>query len=64
MKKWTIQVTYDSSKDDGKKFRARTVFWTEAEDLLLAYKNAEESFKGREDIKLGAILPGHHGMMP
>ena len=64
MKKWTIQVTYDRVDDNNKKHRARTVFQTEAETLSEAYKNADEAFNGRPDVKLGAILPGHHTMVP
>ena len=64
MKKWTIQVTYDANNEDGKKFRARTVFQTEAENIGQAYKTADEAFKGRDDVKLGEIISGHHMTMP
>jgi hypothetical protein len=64
MKKWTISVAYEANNDDGKKFRAKTVFQTEAEDISAAYKVADQTFKDRSDVKLGAILPGYHMIMP
>jgi len=64
MKKWTISVAYDANNEDGKKFRAKTVFQTEAEDMLSAYKIAEKAFENKSDIKLGAILLGNHMIMP
>jgi len=60
MKKWTISVAYEATNDDGKKFRAKTVFQTEAENISAAYKAADQAFKNKSDVKLGAILPGHH----
>jgi len=63
MHKWTIQVTYDANGEDGKKFRARSVFQTEADDLASAYQNATDAFRGRDDVKLGAIIRGHHRMI-
>ena len=63
MPKWTIQVSYDANDEDGKKFRARTVFHTESEDLGGAYQNATDAFRNRDDVKLGAIMRGHHMRM-
>jgi hypothetical protein len=60
MKKWTISVAYEATNDDGKKFRAKTVFQTEAENISAAYKAADQAFKNKSDVKLLAILPGHH----
>jgi hypothetical protein len=63
-RKWSIQVNYDAQDDNGKKVRARSVFQTEAEDIGQAYANAEKTFAGRTDVKLGAIVPGHHMIIP
>ena len=63
MHNWTIQVSYDANDEDGKKFRARTVFQTEAEDIRGAYQNATDAFRNRDDVKLGAIMRGHHMRM-
>ena len=63
MHKWTIQVTYDANGEDGKKFRARSVFQTEANDPASAYQNAIDAFRGRDDVKLGAIICGHYSMI-
>lgn len=63
LKPFSIQVSYDTSNDDGKQFRARAVFQTEACCARFAYALAEEAFAGR-DAKLGAILPGRHLVIP
>lgn len=60
MKKWSIQVFFVSRDDDGKPFRAKTIIHVEAQDISEAYRVAESSLKGREGVKLGAIIPGHH----
>lgn len=58
--KWSIQVNYTARDDDGKPFRARTVFQTEADDLPCAYRNADVVKAQYENVLFGAIIPGHH----
>ncbi len=57
---WTIQVSYSTTDDDGRKFMARSAFWSDADTLLGAYAQASAAFSARPDVKLGAIIPGRH----
>jgi hypothetical protein len=58
-KPFTIQVSYDAHKDDGKTFRARALLHVDAMDMRDAYRVAENSGM-TGNPKFGAIIPGHH----
>jgi hypothetical protein len=57
--KYSIQVNYNAQDKDDKQIRARSTFWTEADDVGKAYESARESFAG-QNVKFGACIPGHH----
>lgn len=62
MKPWTISISYAVVGDDGKRFRAKSAIQVSAEDIPNAYKEAEKC--ELPEMKLGAILPGHHTLVP
>lgn len=59
---WTMQISYNVRDDNGKLFRARSVYQVEAADVREAYKKA--SLDLGERFKLGAIMPGRHMVVP
>lgn len=59
---WTIQVFYQAHSDDGKPFRATSVFQCAASSVGAAYAIAEKTLG--PERKLGAILPGRHLRFP
>ena len=59
---WTISVTYLVKGDQGKQFRARSIIQVVAPDLPSAYIEAEKA--NIPGVKLGAIIPGHHRIVP
>lgn len=64
MKPWTIQVTWTERDDDGKTFRARTVFQTMAPDLPTAYKQAEQVRELKPTAVFGACVQAHVDRLP
>lgn len=63
--KFSIQVNYKAHGDDGKDFRARTIYQVEAtsdwpDGIKEAYKKAEKAFSDRSGVTFGAIIPGWH----
>ena len=59
---WTVAISYSATDDNGKRFRATSCVQVTAPDLPTAYKEAEKA--NLPDMKLGAILPGHHMLVP
>lgn len=55
-------MTYSTTDDNGKRFRAKSAIQVNAEDLASAYLEAEKA--NLSDMKLGAIIPGHHQEVP
>lgn len=60
--RYTIQIFYQARTDEGKPFRATSVYHTLALDVGQAYKNAEKVFGDK--FKFGACLLGHHLRIP
>lgn len=65
LKKWSVSIDYTARDDNGKQFRARTLFHVEAKDVPAAYAIASAAdWTGYETVKLGFIIPGWHERIP
>ena len=61
-KPWTIAVSYSANGDNGKQMQVWSAIQVDAPDLMTAYREAEKA--ALPNMKLGAILPGHHQIVP
>lgn len=62
--KWTFQITYDATDDNGVRVRPRSALVVEADSIsaaIVAARAAASSIKG---ARIGAFLPGEHVAVP
>ena len=63
-KGWSFALSYTARDDDGKPFPARSVFYTETNDLADAIEEARAAAIIIGHAKIGAFLPGQHARVP